>query len=97
MIYCYNFLSRTQIQNAKAQLGDSFIMDRKFREQSILQKLQRIHRLSEKAINPSYAYRNLDHIHALTDFILKELEVDSESSREQKIDKKLDKKNVIAL
>jgi hypothetical protein len=44
------------------------------KKQAVLLKLRRINRLSEKAVNPSYAYRNLEHIHALSDFLLKELD-----------------------
>jgi hypothetical protein len=41
--------------------------------QDIVARLQRIHRLSEKPPNPGYAYRHLEHIHALCELMLKDL------------------------
>ena len=42
-------------------------------QKDMLQKIQRIHRLSEKPPNPSFAYRNLDHIHTLSEMLLQAL------------------------
>lgn len=42
--------------------------------QSLAIRLHRIHRLSERPVNPGYAYRHLEHIHALAEAILEELE-----------------------
>jgi hypothetical protein len=40
----------------------------------VLQKIKRIHRLSERPPNPGYAYRHLEHIRALTESLIQEIE-----------------------
>lgn len=42
-------------------------------EADLIQRLQRIHRLSEQAPTPAYAYRHLEHIHALAEMTLRQL------------------------
>ncbi len=39
----------------------------------LIQRLKRIHRLSEQAPTPAYAYRHLEHIHALAEMTLRQL------------------------
>ncbi len=45
-----------------------------FRNDTILLRLRRIYRLSDRPPNPGYAYRHLEHIHAICQTIFKELE-----------------------
>lgn len=42
--------------------------------QTLAIRLHRIYRLSEKPVDPGYAYRHLEHIHALAEAILEEVE-----------------------
>lgn len=45
----------------------------------LLSKLERIHRLSERPPDPGYAYRHLEHIHALSEAILEALKKNNDS------------------
>jgi hypothetical protein len=43
--------------------------------EDLLLRIRRIHKLSEQPPNPGYAYRHLEHIHALCEMIMKEYPV----------------------
>jgi hypothetical protein len=40
----------------------------------LIKKMERIHFLSEKPPNPGYAYRHLEHIHALSENVIQRLQ-----------------------
>ena len=41
--------------------------------ETLILRLRRIHRLSDRPPNPGYAYRHLEHIRALSELLLREM------------------------